>query len=148
MLDLINATKAALQASATIDYVRDNDIFITPDIRFVRASGEYPAIGIKDNGTGFGYYASNQQDDTLGLVVVVYARLLKPEQAIIGGVTGQPGVLEMAKDVVTVLRDNKLGDLVETALPTDAGASQLLATSKLSIQMLAVNFKYTREVAV
>lgn len=146
MLDLIKATKAALQASATLGYTRDNDIFITENIRLVRAAGEYPAIGIKDDGTGFSFMASNQEEDTLGLVVVVYAKLLKPEQAVTGGVLGQPGVLEMAQDVVTVLKDNTLGGQVETALPVKAGASEILVSKKLSIQMLPIHFKYTREV--
>lgn len=147
MLDLIKAAKAALQASSTLNYARDNDIFITPDIHFIRAAGEYPAIGLKDDGTGFAFMTSYQEEDTLGLVVAVYARLFKPEQSIIGGVSGQPGVLEMAKDVVNTLKHNTLGGLVETALPVKIGSSQILATSKLSIQMLPIYLTYTKEVA-
>ncbi|MHB1350114.1 MAG: hypothetical protein ACYCYR_09600 [Desulfobulbaceae bacterium] len=144
MLATIQAIKAALQASATLAYVKDKDVYITEDIRMIRASGEYPAFGIKDGGTVYDFQSGDQEEDSLELTIACYVQLLRPEQAIIGTPDGKPGVLKMAEDLVALLKDNTLGGTVTQLLPLRAGASEILPEQNRAIQMLPVPFRITK----
>jgi hypothetical protein len=144
MLATIQAVKTALQAGSTLVYVKDKDVYITEDIRLIRASGEYPAIGIKDGGTGYDFQSGDQEENSLELTIACYVQLLRPELAIIGTPDGKPGVLKMVADLVDLLKDNTLGGTVTQLLPVRAGASELLPEQNRAIQMLPVTFRITR----
>lgn len=144
MLAAIQAVKTAMQASTTLAYVKDKDVYITEDIRLIRSAGEYPAFGIKDGGTVFDFQPGDQEEDTLEVIIACYVQLLRPEQAIIGTPDGKPGVLKMAEDLVSLLKDNTLGGVVTQLLPLRAGASEILPEQNRAIQMLPVSFRVTK----
>jgi hypothetical protein len=126
-----------------LDYIRRSDIYITEDVRLIRNQGSYPAIGLKDGGIQFGYLAGIQDEDTLQLTAAVYVSLQKQEAMIIGTV-GQPGVLAIAADIVTALKDYTFDDTYETALPLSMGASEILIEDKSAIMMVPVLMQFTR----
>ncbi len=143
MKSLLKAIQTQLKTS--IGYVRNGDIYVTEDIRLVRDSGGYPAIGLKDNGTGFGFLSGDDQEDSLGVVIAVYVKLLKQSAGIMGDASSSnKGLLEIAADVVADLKDNKLGNIVDMALPKNIGASELLVTENLWVQMIPIQIQYTR----
>lgn len=148
MLDVITAIQAAIQASSTFSHVKDNDVYITEDIRLIRAGGSYPAIALKDNGTAYAIETASQQEDTMEVIACVYVQLFKQGQAIVGTPDGKPGVLQMAQDLVNFLNNNKLGGIVETAMPLRAGASEIVPQENRAIQLLPITIKYTREVTI
>lgn len=144
MLATILAIKAAIQASAALAYVKGKDVYITEDIRLIRASGEYPAVAIKDGGTGYDFQSGDQEEDTLEITMACYVQLLRQEQAIIGTPDGKPGVLQMEADLVSLLKDNILDGAVTQILPVRSGASEVLVEQSLFIQMLPVTFRVTK----
>ncbi len=141
MLTLLKDTKTRLRSS--ISYIRNNDIYITEDIRLVRKSGNYPAIGIKDGGIQFSSLVSVQDDDTLQLTIVAYVSLQKQEAMIIGTSTYK-GVLEVATDIITHLSDHTFNDRFETALPLSLGESEILVEDGKAIMMVPVVMQFVR----
>lgn len=137
----ILAAKTALQAA--LGYIKNRDIYVTEDIRLIRNSGGYPAIGIKDGATSFSTLSSDQDEDTFSITYAVYVQLIKPEAGVMGD-GNKKGVLDVAKDVINTLRNNNLGGLVDTALPSSQGGSEILADGNLAILMVPVTMQYTR----
>jgi hypothetical protein len=135
------ASKTALQTA--LAYVKNRDIYITEDIRLIRSTGEYPAIGIKDGSTSFATLAGDQDDENFSITFAVYVQLFKPEAGVMGSGV-KKGVLDIAKDVIDTLRNNDLGDLVESALPSAQGESQIINDDNLAILMVPVTMQYTR----
>ncbi len=141
MKDLILASKRALQSK--IGYIKRRDIYVTEDIRLVRNMGEYPAIGIKDGSTGFATLAGDQDEETLSIIFIAYVQLYKPEEGVMGSRT-EKGVLDVADDIVKTLRNNELGDLVDSALPSSQAGSEILSDGNRAILMVPVVMQYTR----
>ncbi|MDO9069324.1 MAG: hypothetical protein Q7W05_12805 [Deltaproteobacteria bacterium] len=141
MKDLLAAIKAALQEG--LPAIKNRDIYITEDIRLIRSTGGYPAIGIKDGNTNITTLASDQEELEMTVTLAAYVQLFKPEAGIMGD-NSQKGVLEVAKDIKALLKNNNLGGLVESALPVSIGASELLSTETLAITMVTVTMRYTR----
>lgn len=141
MKELISASQTALRSA--LAYIKDRDIYVTEDIRLIRNSGSYPAIGIKDGSTGFATYAGDQDDETLSITFVAYVKLSLPEEGVMGN-TNRKGVLEIAADIVNTLRNNRFGGLVESALPASQAGSEILNVGNLAILMVPVTMQYTR----
>lgn len=141
MKALLAAIKPALQEG--LPAIKNRDIYITEDIRLIRSTGGYPAIGIKDGFTNFTTLASDQEELEMTVTLAAYVQLFKPEAGIMGD-NSQKGVLEVAKDIKDLLKNNDLGGLVESALPVSIGASELLTDGNLVIMMAPVTMKYTR----
>ncbi|MBU0945510.1 MAG: hypothetical protein KJ804_09090 [Proteobacteria bacterium] len=141
MKELILASKTDLQAA--LSYIKDRDIYVTEDIRLIRNSGGYPAIGIKDGATGFATLSSDQDEESLSITFAVYVQLFKPEAGVMGD-GNKKGVLDVATDVIATLRNNDLGGLVESALPSSQGGSEILGNDNLAILMVPVTMQYTR----
>lgn len=137
----IDAIKAVLQAG--LSFVKKRDIYVTEDVHLIRATGGYPAIGIKDGTTTFDIEAGDQEEVVQTVTLAAYVQLFKPEAGIMGdGI--QKGVLDLAMDIVGLLRNNDLGGLAVSALPVSIGASELLTDGSLVIMMAPVVMQYTR----
>lgn len=143
MKEAIAASKKALREAAVLSYIKDRDIYVTENIRMIRNTGEYPAIGIKDGGIGFATYSSDQDDEEFTITFVAYVQLFKPEEGVMGSVNNK-GALDIAKDIISILHSNDLGGLVETALPLTQGASEMIGDDEQVILMVPVTIKYTR----
>ena len=143
MKTLLLAIKAELQSKVTA--VLDRDVYITEDLHLIPKAGGYPALGIKDGGTDFALESSINETDTLTVTIAVYVRLIKDEAGIIGdSATNQPGVLDLASEVIAALKDNTLGGVVDLALPVSVGESVTLATDNLQVQMAPVTMRFER----
>jgi len=145
MKTLLLAIKAELQSKVTAVLARD--VYITEDIHLIRNAGGNHALGIKDGGTDFALETSINETDTLTVTIAVYVRLIKDEAGIIGdSATNQPGVLDLASEVIAALKDNTLGGVVDLALPVSVGESVTLATDKLAVQMAPVTMRFERSI--
>lgn len=141
MKELLVAIKAALQGG--LPAIKNRDTYITEDIRLIRSTGGYPAIGIKDGNTNITTLASDQEELEMTVTLAAYVQLFKPEAGIMGD-NSQKGVLEVAKDIKVLLRHHYLGGLVESAQPVSIGASEFLTDGNLAIMMATVIMRYTR----
>lgn len=141
MKPLLATVKAALQTG--LPYIKARDIYITEDIRLIRATGSYPAIGIKDGGMDFTYDASDQEEVGMAITLVAYVQLFRPEAGIMGDASAK-GVLDVAEDIRFLLRNNDLVGLVSSAQVISQGESELLADVNQAITMVPVTMRYTR----
>lgn len=137
----ILASKTALQTALT--YIKSRDIYVTEDIRLIRSQGSYPAIGIKDGATGFSTLSGDQDDANFSITFAIYVQLFKPEAGVMGD-GFKKGVLDIASDLIATLRNNDLGELVESALPSSQGASEIINDDNLALLMVPVTMQYTR----
>lgn len=143
MKDLLSAIKTALRAATT--YVRDRDIYITEDVRLIRSAGGYPAIGIKDNGSTYTVETSDQEKETMGVVIACYTQLDKPEAAIMGDpATGAKGLLDLAADILLALDTTFSGQVDMSDTSGGASPSELIIDERHAIQMLTLNIEYIR----
>jgi hypothetical protein len=126
-----------------ISYIRPADIYITEDIRLIRSSGSYPAIGIKDGGVQFAALAGDQDEDTLTVTLAVYVSLQKQEAMLIGA-AGQKGVLDVAEDILALLKDYTFSGSYDTALPLSQGESEILIEGGHAIMLVPVIMQFTR----
>lgn len=141
MKELLTNAKTKLR---TLAWVKDRDVFVTEDIRMVRNFGDYPAIGLKDGGSVPKVETSDQTEWSLTVTAVCYVKLHKPEAAIMGDAsTGEPGLLDMADDVIAALY-NTFGGTYDTVTPVSIGESEALLDENQIIQMLPVTLRYTR----
>lgn len=141
MKTLLTNCKARLRAQ--IAYIRSSDIYITEDIRLIRNSGSYPAIGLKDGGVQFAALAGDQDEDTLQLTAAAYVSLQQQEAMLIGA-AGQHGVLDVAEDIIAALKDYTFAGSYDTALPLTQGESEILGEDGQAIMMVPVVMQFTR----
>jgi len=142
MKALLTAIKAKLQGS--LEYVRDLDVYVTEDLGMIRASGGYPAVGVKDGGTAYTVEAGDQRAEVLTVQLGCYVKLHKPEAAIMGDESaGEPGLLDMAADIITALDDTFSG-LVDLAEPVSVGESAVMFDERRTLQTLTVTMRFYR----
>jgi len=113
MKTLAQAIQTALKNSATLSYVADTDIFLTPDEYIVPMTCTFPAIGIKD-----GPIARNMEATASGtklawdmrwqVHVIIYVEMPAGETPLVGQTTPTAikGILDIANDINTVLNEN------------------------------------------
>lgn len=141
MRDLLLAVKAQLQNEATLNFVRDCDIYITEDEYLLPKSANFPAIALKDGhiinlpGTNLNY---QQQAD---LRVTGYVSIKKPEESIVG----QKGVLALMELAVACLINNCLSiSGVHSVFPHAEEPSELFGDEKNMIQKKTIVMRYSR----
>jgi hypothetical protein len=145
MQDLLTRIKAALQDSATLSYVRDSDIYVTENELLLPAAVRFPAIALKDGAIAYQVATQDQENDSLAVKVIAYAQLQKPEAAIMGDAsTGAKGVLQIAADIITVLKDNRLAGTVDSAWPEGETESETITADEQAIQMKITTMRYMR----
>lgn len=106
MKALLSAIQAKLRESATLSYVQDRSIIITPDEYWLPNSIVFPAISIKDGGISNEQKLSQNYMQNAEVMVISYQQALNdPEQLV----TGQNSVLDMSEDIKAVLIDQALG---------------------------------------
>jgi len=102
---------SALQGAATLSYIRDNDIFITPDVDYVPRQTKMPCIGVKDGAIRYDLDSEGALSN-MGVSIAVFAEIHRDEESSIVGDGISKGVLEIAEDVADVLHNNLLGGIL------------------------------------
>lgn len=142
MKALLIAAKNKLQID--IDYIKNRDVYVTENIRIIRESGGYPAIGLKDGSTGFVVESGDQIEKSLTIQAVCYVKLYKPEAALMGDYsTDEKGLLDIADNVIAAL-DTTFDGAFDTVTPVSIGESELLIDEGQAIQMLPITLRYTK----
>ena len=108
---LMVAVRDSLKSSSALDYVLDNDIFITTNEDLLPMNCGFPAIGIKGGPCDREISASYQStkdvwDCNYNIDIIVYQLLTEGETPIVGQTSPEiKGVLEIREDVHTALHD-------------------------------------------
>jgi hypothetical protein len=112
MKALITAIQTSLKNAATLSYVADDDIFITPDENILPRSFGLPAIGLKDGTIAREMRAQATASTYLWDVkyrvhVIIYVDMSAGETPVIGQASpSTKGVLDISIDIDAVLHEN------------------------------------------
>lgn len=145
MKGLMIAIKNALRAASSLSYIRDDDIYITEDIEEIPPTVMFPAIEIKDGAIKNESHVSRRYVQYAYVEISVYQRVLQPEESVVG----TRGVLAIKDDVITVLRDNKLGftsgdGQIMHAFDSGEEPAQIVKNGEAKAQRKTVIFEYKR----
>ena len=102
MKDLLPAIKTALHASLL---VADDDIYITPDVKWRPELTGVPCIGIHDSGLSRDELAGEVWEITATVDIAAFAALTADGYS---GLTGTAGVYAILDEVTDILVDNLL----------------------------------------
>lgn len=109
---LITAIQTDLKNAATLSYVADANIFITPDENIIPVTTVYPAIGLKDGPVTMEKQATAASAKLLWDVryrvhVIIYVDMTAGETPVIGQTNPSiKGILDINDDVRAILHED------------------------------------------
>lgn len=150
MKTLVQAIQTALKNAATLSYVADADIFVTPDEYLVPIGCAFPAIGIKDGpiikdkeatatGTKLAW------DVRYNAHVIIYVEMTAGETPVVGQATPSviKGVLDIANDINTLLHENYMSiSGILDAYCIGEAESEVIGFSDLEILKKRLTYEY------
>jgi hypothetical protein len=145
MKALLTAIKTQLKTSLT--YVRDLDIYITPDLDYIPEAVKFPAVAIEDGDVDSPNSMGASWVETLNVRIAAYVQLLKPEASVMGDTsTSSKGVLDMEIDILTALNDNKLSIAGMQVVENDPARpkSELVGNDNYMLVRKIVTMQYVR----
>ena len=135
------------QLQADLDYVRNDDFFITEDENLVPQTCKFPAVGLKDGPVNRTELSGGMWEVTLSVRVVIYVQLHKKRAAIIGDASAdRKGVLEISEDIHDSLDQNLLGiEGMQHAFSPTETESELVGDEKTALQRKIITYQYVKE---
>ncbi len=109
MIALIKAIRSTILDSTTLSYL-DGRIYIAPEtnsVTFFPESYDCPCVILSDAGEEIEWFPDTNKDSRLSVAISSFVYLREPESALIG-VDTQKGVLDISKDLQTLLVHNLL----------------------------------------
>jgi hypothetical protein len=114
MKALLTGIETSLKNSATLSYIADANVFITPDEDIIPMTATFPALGLKDGQIAREMVSSapggkHLWDIKYHVHVIIYVNMTAGETPVIGQAapaTVIKGTLDIAPDVATVLHEN------------------------------------------
>lgn len=149
MKTLVQAIQTALKNSATLSYVADADIFVTPDEYIVPMTCAFPAIGLKD-GPIFKDKEASSSGTTLAwdvryqVNVIIYVDMTAGETPVVGQTTPSiKGILDIALNINTVLHENYLSiSGILDAYCIGEAESEIIGFSDIQILKKRLTYEY------
>lgn len=145
---LLAAIKKQLQDDDDLSYIRDSDIYITPDTLYIPAGKALPCIGIKDGDITREELISDVWQVKLSVSISVYVEILRDEATIIGDeATEKKGILQIVSDINTSLDQNLLDITgMQAAVSPSETASGVFEKDNRLLSMKTINFEYVQEI--
>jgi hypothetical protein len=149
MKTLIQAMQTAMKNSATLSYVADADIFITPDEYVVPMTCAFPAIGLKD-----GPIIKDKEATSAGTTlawdvryqvhVIIYVDMTAGETPVVGQASPSiKGILDIAGDINTLLHENYMSiSGILDAYCIGEAESEVIGFSDLEILKKRLTYEY------
>ncbi len=112
MKSLMTAIQTSLKNAASLSYVADADIVITPDENLLPVNCSFPAIGLKDGTITMDKLSTNATTTLLWDVryrvhIIIYTEMSAGETPVIGQASPSiKGILDINDAVRTVLHEN------------------------------------------
>lgn len=145
MKALLTAIESALQSG--LDYVRDGDVFVTPDDNYIPEDVRFPAVGLKDGGISRMELPGGMLRVQMDVKIILYVQLAKNEAAIMGDAAGgRTGILDMADDIHAILDENLLSitGMQEAYSPSDQ-ESLMVGDENETMQRKILSYRYVKE---
>jgi hypothetical protein len=149
MKSLITAIQTSLKNAATLSFVADADIFITPDENIIPVTCGFPAIGLKD-----GPLSMEKQATAAGMTVlwevryqvhvIIYVDMTAGETPVIGQTTPSiKGTLDINDLIRTVLHENyqSITGIID-AFCVDETESEVIGGNDMIILKKTMTFEY------
>ncbi|OQY41845.1 MAG: hypothetical protein B6240_14690 [Desulfobacteraceae bacterium 4572_87] len=145
MKTLLTAIKAQLQASLT--YIRDSDIYITPHVNFIPNAARPPCVGIKDGAIKREAIMGDCVVSTMSVSIIVLVQLQKDAASIMGDTTtSKKGVLDICDDIENALNHNLLGITgLQHAYCEASAASEMFGDDRESLQRKIITCNYEKQ---
>jgi len=146
---LLVSVRDALRNDATLDFIPDQDIVITPDLDLIPVSMNFPGLLIKDGDVRRTPLTNRKFDLKESVMIAILIELEEGDISVIGQDTPKIyGVTEIAKLLHQSLTNNMLGIAgMETAWPGDELESETIGhdNTDLVLQRKIVSFEYQRQ---
>lgn len=144
MIELLLSIRDALRNAAGLAYIADRDIFITFDVTFLPFDAGFPAIGIKDGNVDFALEEGRAWEKTINIDLIVYQLLMPGDISLLGqAVPRVRGVLEIARDVHSVLFDNRFAIVgLESAVPLNERSVESLEGTDVALLKKRITYQY------
>jgi len=146
MKELIEAIKVQLQGDASLSYISDTDIFITPDPDMIPISAGFPALGLKDGPVDHLVETSENWEVHYQVNIIIYQLLKAGEIPIIGQTMPRIyGVLEIRDNIHNSLNDNLLSITgMELAFPVEETESETIGYEDMILQRKIITYEYQK----
>lgn len=108
MKTIVTAIKTALRNATALNFVRDNDIFLSPTVNYLPTTASRYAISIVPGPERRQEKMGNILNSKPVVRVVLWVTLLGDEESVVGN-SGNPGILDFTETVDGVLDENLLG---------------------------------------
>lgn len=150
MKSLIQAIQTDLKNAASLSYVADADIFITPDENIIPVATAFPAIGLKDGPIAMSRAAGTSGANALWEIryqinVIIYVDMTAGETPIVGQSTPTTikGVLDINDDVRTVLHEDcqSIAGVID-AYCVEETESEAIGGADVMLQKKRMTFEY------
>lgn len=148
MKTLVLAVQSQIQAS--LAYVRDGDVYITPNLNLIPVDVRFPCVGIKDGPVQRVALAGSMVSVTRTVRLAACVEILKDEASLIGdAATGDKGALEIVDDLHAALDEELLGltGCISARFDPQEPESEIYSTDQSMIVKKRVNYHYTYEEA-
>ncbi len=144
MKELVLAIQTTLRSG--ISYVRDNDIYIAKHENIIPASVRPPCIGIKDGPIKRIELAGGEMEYHMWVKIVLYVQLMQDDASIMGDISGNKGVLDVADDVHALLDESLLGitGMISAWSPSET-ESEWFGDDQVTMQRTILKYDYEKE---
>lgn len=144
MKELLTYVKARLISQ--LDYIRDDDVYITPDIDLVPQSCKRPCVGITDGNIAHRELMSDVIESDMAVTVVVYVGIQKPEGALMGDTaTSAKGVLDIIDDVNAALDEYMPTSAYIYAFAGSETASETVSDGQTAMTRKTITFLFQKQ---
>lgn len=145
MKELLNTVRSQLQDD--LNYVRDNDVFVTEDEHLLPETVRFPAVGLKDGPISRRELPGGMWEVTMSVDLLVYVQLMKDGATVMGdAAAGKKGVLEIEDDVHVSLDENLLSITgMQSAFSPNSGPSELFGEENEAVQRKKITYRYVKE---
>ncbi|SDP77087.1 hypothetical protein [Desulforhopalus singaporensis] len=145
MKELLLAIESELKSKQSV--VPEGNISIVPWESYLPSSSNTPAICIKDGPIDIVRLAGDTDEKTMHVLIAVWVQILDQPGSSVVGVDPDPGVLELAKLVCSILNDNMLSlSGMQDGYCIRERGSELMGAKTLTLQRKIVEFRYVWEV--
>ena len=140
MKDILSALKTAIPAGMSA--IKGAHVVTDPD--YLPPAVRFPCVGLKDADDLFSEGMAQTESEKGTIQIYIYVQILKDEASIMGDGINK-GVLELMKDLRTLLNWNNLGGIIHHAYIPDVFASEIaLSSENVFVQRKGCRLVYER----
>lgn len=141
MLNIMINIRNELQESSILNYIKDENIFITELENYIPDNSKFPLITVKDYGSINDQQLLKKYYQTSRVLLTIFSRLLKIGHTL---TDLNSGILKIEQDIISILIDNKLDNTeITNAFPITQEMCRNITREKDIISYKRIIMEYT-----